>query len=404
MPSKILVHKGHLIDSGMLSTILNLILQEGADYTILHFDVGKVPEDETFLRLEVQAAQKELLESVASKLSLLGVQAEGEIEAEWQPAEKDKSAPEGFYSTTNHRTEVFVGGNWKKTEAQRMDAAIVLEKGRPVCRKLRDIKTGDQVLVGTGSVRVYPPEKQLVREEFAFMNNDVSSERNASRAAEKIALQMRELKENNQKIIVVAGPVVVHTGGADALAALIRDGWVSGLLGGNAIAVHDLEYRLFGTSLGVDLSTGRPTHEGHKNHMMAINTVYTYGSIRKMIEEKALGSGLMYELEKTGTPYCLAGSIRDDGPLPETETDMINAQAAYAEIISGAGMLLMLSTMLHSIGTGNMAPSWIPTVCVDINPAVVTKLTDRGSAQTVGVVSDVGLFLRELAGNLNAAY
>ncbi len=404
MPSKILVQKGHLIDSGLLSTILNLILKEGADYEVLHFDIGKVVEDETFLRLKVIAQTEELLDSVVSKLSILGVQAEGEVEAVWVLAEKDKAAPEGFYSTTNHRTEVFIDGHWKETKFQRMDAAIVLDDGVPVCTKLRDLKAGDKVLIGTGSVRVFPPESKRSGDEFAFMNNDVSSERNASRAAEKIALEMREMRKNGKKVIVVSGPVVVHTGGADALAALVRDGWVSGLLGGNAIAVHDMEYRLFGTSLGVDLATGKPTHEGHKNHMMAINTVYSHGSIKNMVEAGVLKSGLMYELERTGTPYCLAGSIRDDGPLPETETDMIRAQAAYADIISGAGMLLMLSTMLHAIGTGNMTPSWVKTVCVDINPAVVTKLTDRGSAQTVGVVSDVGLFLRELAENLNSDF
>jgi lysine-ketoglutarate reductase/saccharopine dehydrogenase-like protein (TIGR00300 family) len=212
---------------------------------------------------------------------------------------------------------------------------------------------------------------------------------------------MKAIRRRGGKIVVVAGPVVVHTGGADALAGLVADGWVGGLLGGNAIAVHDLEYRLFGTSLGVDLTTGRPTYEGHKNHMMAINAVYRHGSIRAMVEAGELKEGLMYQIIRTGTPFCLAGSIRDDGPLPETEMDMIAAQSAYAQIVAGSDMILMLSTMLHSIGTGNMTPSWVKTVCVDINPAVVTKLSDRGSAQAVGVVSDVGLFLRALAAALD---
>ena len=401
MVTKTLIHEGHLIDSGVLSVILNLILEEGADYEILGFDVGKVPDDESRMRLLLKASDETSLEAVAGKLTALGVRAEGETEGVWSVVDHDMAAPADFYSTTNHRTDVFINGVWRETVHQRMDAAIVLGgDGTPVCTKLRDLKAGDRVLVGSGSVRVHPPEAEGGSDGFAFMNNDVSSERNATSSAQKVAAQMRDIRKAGGKVVVVAGPVVVHTGGADALAALVKGGWIGGLLGGNAIAVHDLEYRLFGTSLGVDLSSGRPTHEGHKNHMMAINAVYGAGSIRKLIDAGELGEGLMFELEQSGTPYCLAGSIRDDGPLPETEMDMIRAQAAYAEIVAGSDMILMLSTMLHSIGTGNMTPSWVKTVCVDINPAVVTKLSDRGSAQAIGIVSDVGLFLRALSSEL----
>jgi len=401
MVTRILTHRGHLIDTGLLSSILNLILAEGADYEITGFDVGKVPDDESSIRILLKADDEALLESTAAKLIAKGIRAVGESEAEWVEVFRDKAAPVDFYSTTNHKTEVFYNGKWHRAENQRMDASIVRRDDGPVCVKLRDLRKGDLVLRGSFSVRIHLPESETGGSDpFAFMNNDVSSERNATQSAEKIAAQIREVRERSGKVVVVAGPVVIHTGGADALASLIRGGWIGGFLGGNAIAVHDLEYRLFGTSLGVDLATGRPTHEGHKNHMMAINAVYNHGSIDSMVQAGELKEGLMYEILRTGTPYCLAGSIRDDGPLPETEMDMIKAQQAYADIIVGADMILMLSTMLHSIGTGNMTPSWVKTVCVDINPAVVTKLSDRGSAQTVGVVSDVGLFLRALAGAL----
>jgi len=402
MVTKSLSHEGHLIDSGQLTVILNMIIDEGADYEISEFVIGKHPEDESTMRLTLKADTEEVLESTAAKLTALGIRTVGESEAQWIDVVRDRAAPEDFYSTTNHRTEVFTGGRWRDVEDQRMDAAVVLGSDGPACVKLRDLKIGDRVLVGTDSVRVFPPELESGHDGFAFMNNDVSSERNATQAAVKIADEMRSIRNEGGKIVAVAGPVVVHTGGADALAALIRDGWIDGLLGGNAIAVHDLESRLFGTSLGVDLATGRPTHEGHKNHMRTINTVYGYGSIRAMMDAGALKGGVMYDVIRTGIPYCLAGSIRDDGPLPETEMDMIAAQAAYADIVAGSDLLLMLSTMLHSIGTGNMTPSWVKTVCVDINPAVVTKLSDRGSAQAVGVVSDVGLFLRALAAALQA--
>ncbi len=393
-------HEGHLIDSGQLTNMLRLIVAEGADFEIERFEVGKRPEDESRMRFVVTAEEQVTIDAVTVRLSDMGVRTRGEFEAVWIPVEKDRAAPEGFYSTTNHRTEVFTGGRSLPVSAQRMDAAVVLRDDGPACVKLRDLKRGDRVLVGTEAVRVYPPELESSADEFVFMRNGVSSERNATMAAERIAREMRTTRDRGGRIIAVAGPVVVHTGGADALAALVRDGWIHGLLGGNAIAVHDLEYRLYGTSLGVDLSTGMPVSEGHKNHMMAINTVYGYGSIAAMISEGALETGLMYEVIRAGIPCCLAGSIRDDGPLPETEMDMIEAQAAYARIIAGADMVLMLSTMLHSIGTGNMTPSWVKTVCVDINPAVVTKLSDRGSAQAIGVVSDVGLFLRALVAAL----
>lgn len=402
MVTKNLLHTGHLIDSGQLTSILNLIIHEGADYEITRFDVGKTPDDESSMHILLKAEDESLLESTSAKLTLFGVRAVGEIESQWGRVERDKAAPDGFYSTTNHKTEIFLDGRWQGVGGQRMDASVVKRKGGPICLKLRDLTPGDEVLLGTSSVRVHPPEVVGGSGSFAFMNNDVSSERNATQSAEKIAAQMRETREKGGKIVVVAGPVVVHTGGADALAALVRDGWIGGLLGGNAIAVHDLEYRFFGTSLGVDLATGRPTHEGHRNHMMAINAVYGHGSIAAMIKAGDLKEGLMYEVIQSGIPFCLAGSIRDDGPLPETEMEMIAAQAAYADIIAGSDLILMLSTMLHSIGTGNMTPSWVRTVCVDINPAVVTKLSDRGSSQAVGIVSDVGLFLRALSAALAA--
>ena len=402
MTQKSLVHDGHLIDSGILTNILNLIIDEGGDYEISRFDIGKTPADESHLHILLKAPDSESLEALAGKLSVLGMRVFGEIDAVWEKVTRDKAAPENFYSTTNHRTEVYYEGKWRPAARQRMDAAIVKRHSGPECVKLRDLKAGDDVLIGSASVTVHPPVAETGGTEgFSFMDNDVSSERNATLAAEKVASEMRDIRQRGGKIVAVAGPVVVHTGGGDALAKLVSGGWIQGFLGGNAIAVHDLESQLFGTSLGVDLTTGRPTHKGHKNHMMAINEVYSHGSIAQMIASGELEGGLMHAVIDSSIPYCLAGSIRDDGPLPETETDMIAAQKAYAEIITDAEMILMLSTMLHSIGTGNMTPSWVKTVCVDINPAVVTKLSDRGSAQAVGIVSDVGLFLRALASSLD---
>ena len=397
MKKRRFVSDGHLIDSGMLAQILNMIIEEGADYEIIGFQVGKTNARESHLEIDLLAENEEKISEMTSKLIPLGCYEKNTPDAVFRTAEKDKCVPEDFYSTTNHRTEVYHEKKWHPVNNQRMDAVIVLYENSFECIKLRDVKKGDKVLCLSDSVRVFPPARDREGEDFGFMSGDVSSERSADCTVTKIADEILKMKENGEKVVVVAGPVVVHSGGASALAALIKEGFIGGFLAGNAIAVHDMESVFFGTSLGVCQKSGKPTREGHKNHMRTINRINTYGSIANAVEAGALDRGVMYEVIKSGIPYCLAGSIRDDGPLPETVTDMIDAQKQYADIIKNASMVIMLSTMLHAIGTGNMMPSEVKTVCIDINPAVVTKLADRGSSQAVGIVSDVGLFLRAVA-------
>ncbi len=400
MKTRIFISEGHLIDSGIMSEILNVILSEGADYTVLSFDIGKVKTEKSKMELLLKCKTAEQLAVVSGRLTALGAYEKGAVEAVFKPAVKNACVPDNFYSTTNHRSEVFTGGRWVPVGSQRMDGVVVRHGSALVCTKLRDVKEGDSVLCGSESVRVFPPASDTRGSGFGFMSNEVSSERSSSITVQRVAEEFRSIKARGGKVTVVAGPVVIHTGGGAALAGLVRDGWIGGFLGGNAVAVHDLEYCFYGTSLGVDLKTGKQVAGGHYHHMRAINRINYHGSIQGAIDAGDLSCGLMYEIVKAGIPYSLAGSIRDDGPLPETQIDMIKAQAEYAAIVKGSDLILMLSTMLHSIGTGNMTPSWIKTVCIDINPAVVTKLSDRGSGQTVGIVSDVGLFLRALADNL----
>ena len=391
------VSQGHLVDSGLLTRILNLIVEEGADYEVLAFQLGKTNQDESQLELEVRSGEEGLLEGLADKLVALGCYERKPGEGVFRPAPRDGVAPEDFYSTTHHRTEVFVQGRWREVGRQRMDAVVVLLDGEPVCRKLRDLAAGQPVLCGSSSVRLSPPARDRDPGLFGFMQSEVSSERSVELAVRRIAEELRAIRKAGGRIVAVAGPVVVHTGGAAALAALVRSGYVQGLLAGNALAVHDVECALYGTSLGVDLDTGRPVDQGHRNHMRAINKIAEAGSLAAAVEKGLLCSGVMYEVIRAGVPYVLAGSIRDDGPLPETINDMIQAQAAYERILAEASLVLMLGSMLHSIAVGNMLPSWVKAVCVDIAPPVITKLADRGSAQTVGVVTDAGLFLRGLA-------
>jgi lysine-ketoglutarate reductase/saccharopine dehydrogenase-like protein (TIGR00300 family) len=394
------ISEGHLIDSGILGKILNLIIAEGGDYEIVEFVIGKTNVSVSRLEIDLICDTEKQLDRITEKLIQQGSYEARVPESVTFSAPADGVAPDEFYSTTNHRTEVYSGGTWLEVADQRMDAVIVMNPGAVRCKKLRDIKKGDRILVSSESIRVHPPERERKSDIFSFMTNNVSSERAVDVTVSRIAEELETLKREGEKVVAVAGPVVVHTGGSEAFASILREGYVHGLLSGNALAVHDLEYQLFGTSLGIELSTGKTHNEGHRNHMRTINRINSFGSIAGAVHAGEVTGGIMYELTRNNIPYCLAGSIRDDGPLPETEMDLVAAQDRYAEIIKGASMVLMLSSMLHSIGTGNMLPSWVKTVCVDINPAVVTKLMDRGSGQTIGIVSDVGLFLRVLSQNL----
>ncbi len=390
--------EGHLIDSGLLSGIFDKIIEFKGAYEILNFTIGRTNDDPSRIEMRISAPDGPALDDLLQQLTTFGCHPLRERDANVKPAEKDRCVPDDFYSTTNHRTHVRLKGRWVEVLKQRMDAVIVVAAGSAECRKLRDVRGGEMVICGHEGIRVTPEFRERDRLGFAFMSNDVSSERRVEGSVARIAAMMREVKKGGGRIAVVAGPVVVHTGGVEHFAALIRGGYVDLVLAGNALAVHDIEFALSGTSLGIDLLAGAPVEQGHRNHMAAINTVNRAGSIRAAVETGVLQSGVMYECVKRGVSYVLAGSIRDDGPLPDTLMDLVDAQEQYAAALSNnVHMVLMLSSMLHSIGVGNMLPSWVRVVCVDINPAVVTKLSDRGSSQTVGVVTDVGLFLHRLA-------
>jgi lysine-ketoglutarate reductase/saccharopine dehydrogenase-like protein (TIGR00300 family) len=407
MEQEVLEAQGHLIDSHLMEQIFDTVVEYNGRFEVEQFSIGRTNADNSYLRLKVEADTEADMQPLMNRLLELGCAPVEAGDAVLLVVEKDCCAPEDFYSTTNHKTQVRYKKHWLEVENQRMDAMIVVEgagaKRRAFCRRLRDLKKGDQVVVGVHGIRVIPETKERDRMSFAFMSNGVSSERQVESAVRQVAGLMRQAREAGLKIIVVGGPVVIHTGGSQAMAKLIHGGWVQALLAGNALGVHDIEAALLGTSLGVRQSDGRQEEHGHRNHMRAINAIYHAGGIAKAVELGKLRSGVMYECVKAGVPFVLAGSLRDDGPLPDTITDMNLAQDAYAEQLKGAGVVLCLGSMLHSIATGNMLPSWVKLVCVDINPAVATKVSDRGTGQAVGVVTDVGLFLDLLAKNLESA-
>lgn len=398
--SEIVEAEGHLVDSQILSRIFDRTIEAGCAFEVIDFKLGRTNDEFSKLKIRIVAPDKDSLARALEELVELGCYQAEIADALVKPAPADTVVPEDFYSTTNHRTFVKYQGAWLEVASQRMDAVIAIDEGRAECRKLREVRNGDQIVCGVHGVRIQPEFKERDRLGFAFMSNDISTERRVETAAHKVAQLMRQVKAEGGRIVVVAGPVVIHTGGAPAFCDIIRKGYVDAFLAGNAIAVHDIENSLFGTSLGVELESGVVVEEGHKNHMRAINLINRHGSIRGAVDTGALRSGVMYEIVRNNVPFVLAGSIRDDGPLPDTEMDLIKAQEEYAKLLVDARMVICLSSMLHSIGVGNMLPSWVRMVCVDINPAVVTKLSDRGSQQTVGIVTDVGTFLNLLAREL----
>jgi lysine-ketoglutarate reductase/saccharopine dehydrogenase-like protein (TIGR00300 family) len=391
--SEVVEAEGHLIDSQILNVVFDTVVRRDASFDVLKFKIGRSNDEPSTISMRISAATEQALGEVLEELVALGCRLAEPQDALLREADRDGCVPDDFYSTTNHRTMVRYKGRWIEVSHQRMDAVIVVAKGKAACQKLRDVRAGETVVCGVAGVRVMPEFRERDRSGFAFMTNEISSERRVEVGVERIATMIRDVKNDGGRIAVVAGPVIVHTGGSQHFQELIRAGYVDVLLAGNAIAVHDVEQALFGTSLGVDLNTGRAIEGGHRHHMRAINTICRAGGLRPAVESGVLSSGVMYECIRHNVDYILAGSIRDDGPLPDTIMDLRVAQDRYAAALDDVKLVLSLSTMLHGIGVGNMLPSWVK---------MVTKLADRGSSQTLGIVTDVGLFLHRLAAALRA--
>lgn len=408
--SRVVRMDGHLLDAGLINQALDLIVEGGGSFQVLNFKLGEQRQSTSSADVKVTAPSHDVMETIMSQLIDLGaVPPPQEVcDSNLETVQLAGVAPDDFYVTTIYPTEVRVHCEWVKVRKQRMDAAIVVSQTETgwdaQCKLLRDLQVGDRVIVGVDGIRtIRKAESRELRntQEFSFMGAGVSSERRVELVVEQIAWELRQIRDQGGRVVVSAGPVVIHTGGGEHLSHLIQHGYVQALLGGNAIAVHDMEQAMMGTSLGVDMKRGVSVNGGHRHHLKVINTIRRCGNIAQAVEQGVLTSGIFYECIRNQVPFALAGSIRDDGPLPDTEMDLIKAQTAYAQLIEGADMILMLSSMLHSIGVGNMTPAGVKMVCVDINPAVVTKLSDRGSVESVGVVTDVGLFLSLLVKQLD---
>jgi lysine-ketoglutarate reductase/saccharopine dehydrogenase-like protein (TIGR00300 family) len=388
---------GHIVDSLLLSKVLDAIRSKGGRYHLKELTLGENPDDPSRARIEVMAESDTQLEAILNDIHPHGAVPTQPHDAATAVADLPGAFPDGFYCSTNFRTQIRLNGHWVDVRDQEMDCGIRVEGEYARCVPMTDVATGDGIVVGRKGIRVFPPDAEVRRHElFEFMASPVSSERPKGVSVREIAAAMRRAKAAGEKVLAVLGPAVVHTGGGEHVVTLIKKGLIDVIFAGNALATHDLEQARYGTSLGVSFDKGLPTDEGHEHHLRTINSVRRYGSIRKAVEVGYVKSGIMYEAVTRNIPFVLCGSIRDDGPLPDVITDALVAQSEMRRHIPGTGFCLMVATTLHSIAVGNLLPAWVKVACVDINPATVTKLMDRGSSQTVGIVSDAEPFLASL--------
>ena len=392
---------GHLIDSSILTKIFDKIMDLQGEFQVQEIDIGKKKKDTSFARLQITGKNQKHLDEILETVYRLGAVSKIQQQITLKKSPKNFVMPDNFYSTTNNHTHVFHKGKWVPVENMMMDKCIVVKGGRAFCVPVRDVKKDDQIIVGEKGIKITPPERPREGVNvFEFMGSSSSSERPTQHIAKQVADDIYSTKKKGGKIVIVGGPAIVHTGADDSVAELIRSGYIDGVLAGNALAVHDIEYATLGTSLGMNVHNATLAYHGHRNHMDTINAVFKAGSIANMVKSKKLTKGIMYECVKNKIPFVLAGSIRDDGPLPDVITDVTLAQREYKKVLQDVDMVIMISTMLHSIATGNMLAANVKVIVVDISQPTVTKLMDRGTWQALGIVSDVGAFLPMVAQQL----
>ena len=390
--------QGHIIDSSILTKIFDQIMDLKGEFQVKEIDIGKKKKDHSYARLEITGKDQTHLNTILKMVYREGAVSKSQKEITLKKSPKNCVMPDNFYSTTNNQTQIFYKGKWIQVKNTMMDKSIVLKGNNAFCVPVRDIQKGDQIIVGEEGVKITPPERPRDGSNvFEFMNSSSSSERPTQHIAKKVADDIYNTKKKGGKIVIVGGPAIVHTGADNAVSELIRAGYIDGVLAGNALAVHDIEYATLGTSLGMNVHDATLAYHGHRNHMDTINAVFKAGSIANMVKSKKLTKGIMYECVKNKVPFVLAGSIRDDGPLPDVITDVAVAQREYKKVLKDANMVIMISTMLHSIATGNMLPADVKVIVIDISQPTVTKLMDRGTWQALGIVSDVGAFLPMVA-------
>lgn len=386
--------KGHIIDSLILPKVFDTIIEEDGNFDVLEFNIGKKKTEPSYAKISVKGKDSQHLQTILQKLQKLGAIISTPKDAEIEIADIDGCAPENFCPTTNQKTYVRLKGEWKEVRNQKMDACIVIENEIPICKIFRHVKKGDKIVVGFEGIKIEPIERS--REPmglFGFMRSETSTEKPTITLIKEVANELKRIKKSNGKIGVVCGSVVIHTGASRALAEIISRGYVDVFFAGNAVAVRDIEYETYGTSLGVNIETGKVEQYGYRKHTSTINSLIRLGSIKNAIEKGIIKQGIMYELITRNIPFVLAGSIRDDGPLPDVICDIRESQDKMRELLQDLDIVLMMGSLLHSVAVGNLMKAETKVICVDINPEIVTKLRDRGTTQAIGIVTDLGTFI-----------
>lgn len=403
MISEEITLEGHIIDWPVLTKVLDGINSAGGGFRIIELHIGRTKAERSHATIEVSAPNRTELAALLERLKNEGALVRETPDAEVQVADMDGAFPEAFYSSTNIQTYIRHKGDWCEVQDQEMDCGIVHDPRNNTfrCVPIANIRKGDRIVCGHRGIKTASVAKEKEGGGFEFMSSEISTEKPKNAIIRNCAQLMHRVRQSGQKLLIVGGPAIVHTGASEHLEALIRRGYCHVLFAGNALATHDMEQALYGTSLGVYLANAAPAHAGHEHHLRAINTIRRCGNIRAAVDKGVLKSGIMHACIRHDVEYVLAGSIRDDGPLPDVITDALQAQDRMRELIKGVGFVLMVATTLHSVATGNILPAWIPCVCVDISPSVLTKLADRGSWQTIGLVTDVEPFFRELIHELD---
>jgi lysine-ketoglutarate reductase/saccharopine dehydrogenase-like protein (TIGR00300 family) len=402
------VLSGHIIDSLILAKVLDTILMMGGSFDLEEVSIGKTRNESSRARIVVRASSMTLLADILQAIQPHGASVDRELDCQCKAAPADGVFPDDFYATTHLPTQVRLAGQWIDVEGIEMDLGIVANPNKTGARtvSMGDVRHGDLVVTGRTGIRVTPLQRPQERDVFSFMESQVSAERPHGHIIADVAKRMQVLREGFRagkpgcKVLLAGGPAIIHAGGRDALTWLIEEAFVHVLFCGNALAAHDMEADLYGTSLGYGLAAGRAVPHGHEHHLRTINRIRAIGSIQKAVETGIIKQGIMAACVKHGVQVVMAGTIRDDGPLPGVITDSVSAQTAMRAAIPGIGLALLIASTLHAVATGNLLPATIPTVCVDVNPAVPTKLADRGSFQAVGLVMDAASFLRDVAREL----
>lgn len=397
--------QGHIIDSLILAKVLDLILMMGGTFDLEDVHIGKTREEPSRARIVIQATSKALLDDILKSIQPHGATVEREAKCRTQPAPADGILPDDFYATTHLLTQIRLNDQWVDVDRVEMDLAIRVNAECSAAHTIPmgEVREGDQIVVGREGVRVIPLQRPQERDVFGFMESQVSSERPHGHVITDIAARMRHLREQDRqgrsgsKVLLAGGPAIIHAGGREPLTWLIEQGFIHVLFCGNALAAHDMEADVYGTSLGYGINAGRTVPHGHEHHLRTINRIRSIGSIESAVTSGVIKHGIMAACVRQGVPVVMAGTIRDDGPLPGVLTDSVRAQSSMRALIPCVGLALLVASTLHSVATGNLLPATVPTVCVDVNPSVPTKLADRGSFQAVGLVMDAASFLTELA-------